>query len=245
LSLGLQSYPKTLDLADHEVVLTFDDGPAAATAQVLDALKENCVKATFFLIGRNAAAMPAMVKREVLEGHSVGYHSMTHPERTLRMMAPEAAKKDIDLGIAAVDRAAFGDARGAPHSPFFRFPGYADSPELLDYVHARGMAVFGSDLWASDWLTMTPEAELDLVMSRLEKAGRGIVLFHDPRPSTAKMLPAFLRELKARGFRVAHMVAGPGPTPVAEAGPSWRSTTEPIIAKTLRGYRAPEETGKP
>ena len=102
--------------------------------------------------------MPALVKREVQEGHSVGYHSMTHPARTLRMMPLDAAKKDIDDGIAAVDKAGFGEAGAGPRSVFFRFPGYADSPQLLDYAHGRGLAVFGSDLWASDWRTMTPEA---------------------------------------------------------------------------------------
>jgi len=246
LSLGLQSYPQTLALKDHEVVLTFDDGPAATTPAVLEALKDHCAKATFFLIGRNAEAMPALVKREVAEGHSVGYHSMTHPERTLRMMSFEAARRDIEQGIAAVDRAGFGEASSAPHSPFFRFPGFADSPALLDYAHGRGMAVFGSDLWASDWRQMTPQAELALIMERLEKAGKGIVLFHDSKESTAKMLPDFLRTLDEKGFKIVHMVAGPGPTPVEKAGPEWRSTTEPIIAKTLRAYKPPEAgSGEP
>ncbi|HYA81091.1 MAG TPA: polysaccharide deacetylase family protein [Methylocystis sp.] len=236
LSLGLQSYPQTLDLNDHEVVLTFDDGPAETTPAVLDALKEGCVKATFFLIGEHAEAMPALVKREVAEGHSVGYHSMTHPDRTLRLMPLDAAKKDIDRGVAAVDKAGFGEAGSKPHSSFFRFPGYADSPELLDYVHGRGLAVFGSDLWASDWRTMTPEAELALVMERLEKAGKGIVLFHDSKPSTAKMLPEFLRVLKTKGYKVVHIVGGTGPTPIENAGRGWRSTTEPIVQKTLKAY---------
>ncbi len=71
--------------------------------------------------------------------------------------------------------------------------------------------MFGSDLWASDWSAMTPKAELDLVMSRLEKAGKGVILFHDSKAATAKMLPEFLRELKKRGYRVAHMVPGRRP----------------------------------
>ena len=54
-AIGLQTYPQTLALADHEVVLTFDDGPwPTTTPKVLDALARECVKATFFLIGRNA-----------------------------------------------------------------------------------------------------------------------------------------------------------------------------------------------
>ncbi|MGA8170378.1 MAG: polysaccharide deacetylase family protein [Methylocystis sp.] len=245
LALGLQSYPHTLALADHEVVLTFDDGPAPTTPQVLTALKEQCVHATFFVIGHNASANPELVKREVEEGHSVGYHSNTHPARTLRLMTPEAAKADIEAGIAAVDKAAYGDAGAKPRAPFFRFPGFADSPALLDYLRGRGMTVFGSDLWASDWRTMTPQAELALVMGRLEQAGRGIILFHDSKASTAKMLPDFLRALKAKGFKVAHMVAGAGPTPVEKAGPGWKSTTEPIIAKTLGGKGPASEHGDP
>jgi peptidoglycan/xylan/chitin deacetylase (PgdA/CDA1 family) len=234
--LGLQSYPRTLALEDHEVVLTFDDGPAAPTPAVLNALAAECVKATFFLIGRNAETMPQLVKREIAEGHSVGHHSYSHPERTLRLMSEEAAKADIDKGIAAVEKAGYGEAAATPHTPFFRFPGYADTKPLLAWLAGRGVTVFGSDLWASDWSAMTPKAELELVMSRLEKAGKGVILFHDSKAATAKMLPDFLRELKKRGYRVAHMVPGPGPTPVEPAGPGWKSTTEPIIEKTLGGH---------
>jgi peptidoglycan-N-acetylglucosamine deacetylase len=243
LSLGLQSYPTTLALDDHEVVLTFDDGPAATTAQILAALKEECVRATFFVIGSNAAATPDVVKREVLEGHSVGYHSNTHPAKTLRLMYPEGAKADIDAGVAAVDKAAYGAASGKPHAPFFRFPGFADTPALLDYVHGRGLAVFGADLWASDWQAMTPQSELALVMGRLEKLGKGILLFHDSKMSTAKMMPDFLRALKEKGFRVVHLVGGEGPTPVWRAGPDWKSTTEPIIARTLSGHGHVHDSG--
>jgi len=244
LALGLQSYPRTLALADHEVVLTFDDGPVPPTTPlVLSALKEQCVRATFFIIGNNASADPALVKREMEEGHSVGYHSNSHP----------GANAATDVGGRGQGRHRGGDRRRrqsrlwrrfgkAPHA-VFPLPGFADSPALLDYLRGRGMTVFGSDLWASDWRTMTPQAELDLVMGRLEQAGKGIILFHDSKASTAKMLPDFLRALKAKGFKVVHMVAGAGPTPVEKAGPDWKSTTEPIIAKTLGGKGPASEHG--
>jgi peptidoglycan/xylan/chitin deacetylase (PgdA/CDA1 family) len=248
LAIGLQSYPRTLALNDHEVVLTFDDGPAPATRQVLDALAEQCVRATFFLVGRQAAESPQLVKREIAEGHTVGHHSNTHPERTLRLMSEEAAKTDIDHGIAAVEKAAYGVTGPQPKTPFFRFPGFADTPELVSWLEGRGITIFGSDLWASDWQEMTPQAELELVMGRLEKAKKGIILFHDPRPSTAKMMPDFLRELKKRGFHIVHMVPGAGPTPIEDAGPGWTSTTEPIIVKVLGGKASGElsrESPKP
>jgi peptidoglycan/xylan/chitin deacetylase (PgdA/CDA1 family) len=73
-------------------------------------------------------------------------------------------------------------------------------------LNARRFVVFGADVWASDWLPMSPEQELRLILSRIERAGRGIVLFHDTKAQTARMLPAFLRELKRRGFRVVHVV---------------------------------------
>ncbi len=108
-----------------------------------------------------------------------------------------------------MDTAAFGKVGEHPQ-PFFRFPGFADTPQLLDYVHGRGMAVFGSDVWASDWRKMTPQEELKLILDRLEKEKKGIVLFHDNKPVTAKMLPDFLRALKERGFKVVHLIAGSG-----------------------------------
>jgi peptidoglycan/xylan/chitin deacetylase (PgdA/CDA1 family) len=133
-------------------------------------------------------------------------------------------------------------ALGATAAPFFRFPGFADTPALVADLTARGYTIFGSDLWASDWSHMTPKAELDLVLSRLEKNRKGIVLFHDSQGITAQMLPEFLRELKKRGYSLVHMVPGDAQTPIVAAGPDWTSTTEPIIAKTLgpKARQAPQ-----
>lgn len=239
-ALGLQSYPRTLDLADHEVVLTFDDGPAAPTGRVLDALAKECAQATFFVIGRNAEEAPAVVKREIADGHTVGSHSYSHPANTLRLMDDADARADIERGRAAVDKAAGGKA-----APFFRFPGFADTVPLVEWLEGQGTTIFGSDLWASDWSPMSPKGELDLVMGRLEKVGKGIVLFHDSKAQTAQMLPDFLRALKERGYKLVHVVPGDAPTPIADAGAGWTSTTEPIIKKTLAGKSRLPKGAKP
>src|SRR5580700_3187560 len=77
--VGLKSFPQTLPLADHEVVLTFDDGPwPPTTSLVLKALAQECVRATFFLIGKPASEHPELVRRIADEGHTIGYHTWTH-----------------------------------------------------------------------------------------------------------------------------------------------------------------------
>ncbi|WP_394010531.1 polysaccharide deacetylase family protein [Xanthobacter tagetidis] len=207
LQVGTKSFPATLPLKPREVVLTFDDGPwPATTAAILDALKAECVRATFFLIGQNAKLRPELVKRTLAEGHTVAHHSMTHPAATLAKIPFEAAVKEIEQGIAADERAAYGASGPAPRVPFFRFPGFASTPELLAYLDRTGIGVFGADLWASDWNVQAPQAQLDLVLKRLDAAGGGIVLFHDTKAQTAAMIPAFLRALAARGYGVVHIV---------------------------------------
>ncbi len=258
LEVGLKTYPKTIPLADHEVILTFDDGPDATnTPKILDALAAECVRATFFEIGRNAEGLPQLARREVLDGHTVAHHTWSHPQPTLRYLpgGDAAARADILKGMIAVEKAAYGQTfpEGEPkdlkdlklHTPWFRFPGFADTQDLRDWFAANNVGIFGVDLWASDWIKMTPEAELKLVMSRLEKNGhRGMLLMHDNHPWTAEMMPMLLKELKAKGYRVVHMVAGPWNGPTVPAPPGWVSETERVIgALTPRLERSAAKYG--
>ncbi|MDR3463446.1 MAG: polysaccharide deacetylase family protein [Beijerinckiaceae bacterium] len=235
LEVGFKTYPRSLPLGDHEVVLTFDDGPdAATTPAVLDALAAQCVKATFFLIGRNAQANPRIARRELAEGHTIGHHSFSHPAITLRRLSTAAAEADIDKGMKADDLAAYGRAGPEPRVPFFRYPGFADTPEVNRWLAARNIAIFGADLWASDWQDMTPQVELALIMARLERTKGGIVLLHDSRGQTAAMLPAFLAALKAQGFKIVHIVPGPGNADTRPAPTGWTSETERIITEVFQ-----------
>jgi peptidoglycan/xylan/chitin deacetylase (PgdA/CDA1 family) len=203
--VGRKHFPQTLSLRSNEVVLTFDDGPEPGpTARILDALKHECVRASFFVLGRNSLAHPDLVRRELDEGHTVAHHTFSHP--LLDRMQVDAAEAEIDRGFAAVDSVLYGKAERAPVTPFFRFPGFASNQALLDRLERRRIAVFGADLWASDWNPMTPAQQLALVLGRVESAHGGIVLFHDTQAQTAAMLPAFLRALKARGYSVVHVV---------------------------------------
>ncbi|MBR0788859.1 polysaccharide deacetylase family protein [Bradyrhizobium manausense] len=203
--VGLKSFPQTLPLADHEVVLTFDDGPRPqSTSKVLAALAQECVRATFFLVGRSAAEFPDMVKRIAREGHTIGHHTWSHPY--MARIPAGAAKYEIDHGIAADEKALHGVATTTPSTPFFRFPYFESTPAQLDVLEQRGIVVFGADLWASDWNDITPDQELKLITERITAAGKGIILFHDAQARTAAMMPAFLRFLRENGFHVVHIV---------------------------------------
>jgi peptidoglycan/xylan/chitin deacetylase (PgdA/CDA1 family) len=208
--VGLKSFAQTLPLADREVVLTFDDGPwPGTTPRVLAALAQECVRATFFTIGKPASEHPALLRRIAAEGHTVGHHTWSH--HNLKYMKPDDANAEIDKGIAAVEMALHGAASTTPSTPFFRFPYFEMTPQALDRLQSRGIAVFGADLWASDWNPMAPNDQLKLLIERLNAARKGIILLHDPKAQTAAMMPAFLRYLRDNHYRVVHLVpAGSG-----------------------------------
>jgi peptidoglycan/xylan/chitin deacetylase (PgdA/CDA1 family) len=211
--VGRKQFPTTLPLGAKELVLTFDDGPwPGTTPKVLDALKHECVRATFFLLGENVEASPELARRELAEGHSVGHHTYSHP--LLDHMSLARAEAQINRGIEADEFALYGQRRSDPTTPFFRFPGFASTPALLDRMNERHVTVFGADVWASDWLAMGPQRELGLILSRIAQVNRGIVLFHDTKAQTAQMLPAFLRELKQRGYRIVHIVPAGSRSPL-------------------------------
>src|SRR5260370_15892757 len=89
--IGTMQYPETLPLEDHEVVLTFDDGPLPRNSnQILDILAAQCVKATFFIIGHQAQAYPEGVRKLRDAGHTIGTHTQDHPLRMHRMSIERA-----------------------------------------------------------------------------------------------------------------------------------------------------------
>ncbi|MSP32428.1 MAG: polysaccharide deacetylase family protein [Pseudolabrys sp.] len=204
--VGRKHFPTTLPLHAKELVLTFDDGPwPGTTSKILDALRHECVRATFFLLGKNVEPHPELARRELAEGHTIGHHTYSHA--LLDRMPLARAEAEINRGIEEDDYAVYGQRRTVPITPFFRFPGFAANRALLDRMSERGIVVFGADVWAGDWDPMSPDQQLHLILARIEQAGRGIVLFHDTKAQTAQMLPAFLRELKKRGYRIVHVVS--------------------------------------
>src|SRR5450755_1128963 len=201
--IGAMQYPETLPLEDHEVVLTFDDGPLPRNSnQVLEILASQCVKATFFTIGRMALAYPEGVRKLRDAGHSIGTHSQDHP-LTMDRMSIERAKQEIDNGIASV-KSALGD--DAALAPFFRIPGLARAGAVEDYLVSQGIQTWSADFLADDWRHISSSRVYELAIKRLEDRGRGVLLLHDIQARTVAALPRILHELKARGYRIVHVV---------------------------------------
>jgi peptidoglycan/xylan/chitin deacetylase (PgdA/CDA1 family) len=217
--LGTMQYPQTLPLADKEVVLTFDDGPLPPSSnKILDILAAQCVKVTYFNVGEMAKSFPSVVRREYEGGHSIGTHSQDHPIHFERLTG-EKLDFEIDQGIASVT-AALGDPDKL--APFFRIPGLGRSPAVDEALIKRSLIVFSVDVVADDWLRhISPSQIVQRAMSRLEKHGKGILLLHDIHPWTAAALPELLKQLKAGGWHIVHVVpAAPGAAPlVASVSP--------------------------
>jgi peptidoglycan/xylan/chitin deacetylase (PgdA/CDA1 family) len=190
-------------LAPRQIALTFDDGPhATRTARILAILAAAGVKATFFEIGRNAAAHPEISRQVVAAGHSVGSHTFSHAD--LPKVTEPHAETEIETGDAAVTL-----ALGLPpgNLPFFRFPYGAKTPAELAFVEHRGYSAFFWNMDSEDWRTRDPHKLFLNVLAQIDREGRGIILFHDIQEQTVIVLPHVLAELAARHIETIVFVA--------------------------------------
>jgi peptidoglycan/xylan/chitin deacetylase (PgdA/CDA1 family) len=202
---GFEHFKQYDFLRDKEVVLTFDDGPwPGNTPAVLKALTDECLKATFFEIGEHATWHPEITKQVIAAGMTVGTHTWSHKDLARNPYAKdiEQAKAEIEMGFSAVHMA----AGGGKVAPFFRFPALQHPPQLMSYLAERNIGVFSTDIDSRDFKLHKPEEVIKSVMSQLEKHGKGIILIHDFKHHTAEALPELIRQLKAGGYKVVHMV---------------------------------------
>jgi peptidoglycan/xylan/chitin deacetylase (PgdA/CDA1 family) len=191
-------------LRDKEVVLTFDGGPRPQTTDaVLKALADNCLKATFFELGDRATQYPDIVREVAAAGHTIGSYTWSYQDLAKKPYATDldAAKAEIEMGFSGVRMAA-----GAPIAPFFRFPDLREPPKLLQYLAERNIGIFSTDIDSFDFKLHRPEQIIETVMGKLKKRGNGIILMQDFEIATAQALPELLRQLKANGYKVVHMV---------------------------------------
>jgi peptidoglycan/xylan/chitin deacetylase (PgdA/CDA1 family) len=197
---GFEHFRQHDFLRDREVVLTFDDGPWVSTPTVLKALAEQCVRATFFPIGKHATYYPEILRQVAAAGHTVGSHTWSHVD--LSRKKPPEAVEEIEKGVSAVSWALGEQGQAAP---FFRFPALRHPPELVTYLGERNVGIFSTDMDTFDFKMRKPEQVVNSVMTRLKKHGKGMVLMHDFQHATSLAVSDILAQLKASGYKIVHM----------------------------------------
>lgn len=182
---------------DQKVIaLTFDDGPNPKyTPQILDILKENNAKATFFVIGSRAQKYPALVQREVQEGHELANHTQTHPIKTL-------STDDLQREVTEAQQAIFEASGVAPH--VFRPPGGLYNEAVVKASKEAGCQVV-MWTWSQDTRDWSQPGAKKIADNVLSNARNGdIVLLHDhgkDRSQTVEALKQIVPELKQQGYR--------------------------------------------
>lgn len=206
------------------IAMTFDDGPSAKlTPKLLDLLAAHHIKATFFLIGENAAEYPDIVAREAREGHEIANHSWSHPN--FGKMSDDGIRSQIRETDDAI-KSAIGS------SPTLLRPPYGSvTARQKKWINQEfGYKIVLWDVDPLDWRRPGP----NVVCNRIVKNTRAgsIVLAHDIHPGTIEAMPCVLKELEAKGFKfvtVSELIAmqtpiPPKPSPTPKSSPSPRAT---------------------
>ena len=187
-----------LSVPDRHVVLTFDDGPTAYTAEILDVLAEERVPATFFVIGAQAADRPDLMRRMYAEGHEVGVHTFTHAN--LANVSPLRQRVELDQTQLAI-AAATGRVTGLLRPPYSSEVSALLPADWQAVSRASGYWAVYTDLDTRDW--ERPSAD-QIARAALPRGNRGaIVMLHDgggDRAPTVAGLRLMITELRARGY---------------------------------------------
>lgn len=186
---------------DKVVALTFDDGPwDESTEAILDILKENDAKATFFTVGQKISGHEDLVKRAADEGHEIGTHTWDHAEGSgqgvsLIMMSSDERKQEVEKGLQAIK-----DVTGQDASTIFRAPGGNFDESVATDLDGIVTAEIGWNIDTQDW----QRPGTDTVAKRIESADPGnIILMHDgggDRSETVAALREALPKLKEEGY---------------------------------------------
>ncbi len=175
------------------VALTYDDGPHPVfTPRLLDILHETGAKATFFVVGERAEAHPEIVRRMAEEGHSVGTHTMHHPD--LREISILQARHEIDRGREVVEA-----VLGRP-VPLFRPPkGHLTLGSALLLRSRRWRA----ELWTTDSHDWKDRIDSDaIVANALSVEATGVVLMHDTCEETLDATRSLVARLRDRDLQL-------------------------------------------
>ncbi|MFJ4274211.1 polysaccharide deacetylase family protein [Streptomyces coelicoflavus] len=171
------------------VGLTFDDGPSGNTQSLLNALRQNGLRATMFNQGQYAAQNPSLVRAQVDAGMWVGNHSYTHPHMT------QLGQTQMDSEISRTQQAVAGAGGGTPK--LFR-PPYGETNATLRSVEAKyGLTEVIWDVDSQDW----NNASTDAIVQAVSRLGNGqVILMHDWPANTLAAIPRIAQTLAGKGL---------------------------------------------
>lgn len=176
------------------ISLTFDDGPDPdTTPKILDILAEKGVKATFFVIGKKAAARPDLVRRIISEGHIVGNHSYSH-SYFLGFFSKSRLQADIEKANQILV-----DIIGKK-TLYFRPPFGVTNPRYARVLKALGMTSIGWSLRSLDTKAKTKYQLIDRVLTNITR--KDIVLLHDNQRVTLDALEDIIEHFKQKGLKM-------------------------------------------
>lgn len=189
------------------VFLTFDDGPSeTVTPVVLDTLKKENIKATFFLLGSRVELNPELVKREYNEGHYLASHGYSHVYSQI-YASPQSVIDEYNRSVTAI-RNAIGEQQYNPH--LFRFPGGYWGGKYAEVKKQAKQLLDENDILHIDWNALTSDAAgaktTEQFISELEKTvpkhNSVVVLMHDAgnKQATANALPTIIKYFRDKGF---------------------------------------------
>lgn len=191
---SINSVPLSFDQLRNNtkpIALTFDDGPQELTEQVLDILKAENIRATFFLIGKNIAEKAELVKRMHAEGHLIGNHSFNHGTN-FDWQSAANMKADLQQCSDAIKNVTGSE-------PFvFRPPFGITNPNLAKAIKDLGLQSIGWNLRSYDTVAKDPQQLLKKIMDKVQI--NTILLLHDRCQITVDILPDLIKQLKDRGY---------------------------------------------
>lgn len=170
------------------IALTFDDGPDShTTAQLLDILDKEQIKATFFLVGNRIASNATVIQRMSQTGYEIGNHSWSHPR--FDKLTSAQWLDQINMTQNALTQI------GVPPAKYFR-PPYGERPPRM--VATVPLPVILWNIDPKDWATKDPNLVVASIKSQLKPGG--IIVMHDAHQSTVDALVPLLKELKADNY---------------------------------------------
>ena len=180
---------------EHMIALTFDDGPhPEKTPEILDVLKANNIKATFFIVGENARKNEDLIERIIAEGHDIGNHTFGH--KYLFGQGRADMEREIDL----CDDEIFNHSEY--NAIYFRPPGGIYDATLTAVCAERGYSMV---LWSVDTRDWAGTSAYDIEQEIMNNVDDGaIILMHDyvcGESHTADALRRVIPKLKELGYR--------------------------------------------